>query len=97
MGVNGSELLNNPFQTVFSPFTDILGSMFLLVTIGAIAVALYVKTKTPVVSSVWLICSCLMLGSGNLFIDSPQMAMIFYLFAGLGIVGLVVSIYLMKG
>jgi hypothetical protein len=97
LGLNGSELINNPLNTITSVFTNIIGSAFWLIPIGAIAVALYVKTKQPVVSSVWLIASCLMLGSGNLFVDAPEMAIVFYLFAGIGFVGLILNIYLMKG
>jgi len=43
--VNGTELLDDPFNTVFSPFTDLLGSAFWLVPISIIAAALFMKTK----------------------------------------------------
>lgn len=93
---NATDIVHKPIETMSSPFTNILGSAFWLIPIGFIAVALYVKTKTPVVSSVWIIGSCLLLGSGNLFSTAPEMSQVFFLFAILGFVGLFVSMYMMK-
>ena len=96
MAINGSELINSPWDTIFSPFNDILGGSFWLVPIGFIAVALYVKTRTVAASSVWLMGSCLILGSGTIFSSYPEMSFVYYLFAVLGLVGVIVSMLFMK-
>jgi len=96
MAINGTDLLNNPWETVFSPFTGYLGHGFWLVPISFIAIALYVKTRDTTAASVWLLASTLILGSSNLFTGQPEMAFIYYVFTTLGIVGVIVSIYFMK-
>jgi len=96
MGLNGSELTNQPLNTIFSIFTDILGSAFWLVPVGFIAIALYIKTKEFTASSVWLMASTAILGSSNLFTDHPEMSFLYYVLTIIGFVGTVVGIYFMK-
>jgi len=96
MAINGTDLLNDPWGTTFSPFTDILGTGFWLIPISFIALALYVKTRDTTVASVWLLASTLILGSGNLFTGQPEMAFIFFIFTTMGIIGVIVSIYFMR-
>lgn len=91
--INGSEILDNPWDTWFSPFTDIFGYSFFLVPIGFIALALYIKTRNVTVVSIWLMGSSLLMGTG-IFSSYPEMGFVYYLFAILGLVGVIVSIYL---
>jgi len=93
--VNGSELINNPLDTVMSPFTDLLGSGFWLVPIGVIAVALFIKTRNVAVTSVWLMGSSLLIGS-SIFSSYPAMGFVYYLFTIIGFVGVIISIFFMK-
>ena len=95
MGVNGSELIDNPWDTIWSPFTDIFGGGFWLIFIGMIAVALFVKTRDATVVSIWLLGSCLLVGTG-IFSSYPEMGMIYYIFAILGMIGAIAGIYFMK-
>ena len=96
MAINGTDLLDDPWGTVFSPFTEYFGSGFWLVPIAFIALALYVKTRDTTVASIWLLSSSLILGSSNLFVGQPEMAFVYYIFTSLGIVGVIVSIYFMR-
>jgi len=91
--VNGSEILDKPWDTFFSQFTDLFGYSFFLVPIGFIALALYLKTKNVTAVSVWLMGSCFLMGTG-IFSSYPEMGFVYYLFAVLGLVGVIVSIYL---
>ena len=93
MGLNGSELTNQPLDTIMTTFTDILGSAFWLVPIGFIAIALYIKNKNFTASSVWLMASSSILGTSNLFTDHPEMSFLFYVLTVIGFVGVVISIY----
>jgi len=93
MPFNESGLNNNPFNEFISVFTDIMGYAFLLIPIGFIAIALYIKTKTVAVSGVWLMASTLMIGTA-LFTTYPEMAFIYYLFTVISFVGVIVSIYM---
>lgn len=95
MPLNGSEFLDNPWDTIWSPFTDILSGGIWLVFIGFIAVALFVKTRNITVVSVWLMGSTLLVGTG-LFGSYPDLAFVYYAFTVLGLVGTIVSIFFMK-
>jgi len=77
--VNGTELLDDPFNTVFSPFTDLLGSAFWLVPISIIAAALFMKTKSIVTVGAWLLGTGLFMTTGNIFSGFPMMSA-FYVF-----------------
>ena len=95
MAVNGTSLLNDLWNTIFSPFSDILGGGFWLIPIGFISIALFIKTRNVTASSMWLLCSCSIMGSGELFTDFPEMSFIYYLFAIIGLVGVIVSLLFM--
>jgi O-antigen/teichoic acid export membrane protein len=95
MAVNGSELIENPWDTLWSPFIDIFGVGFWLIPIGIIAVALFMKTREVTVSSIWILVSCFLVGTG-VFVEHPEIGFVYYLFAVLGLVGTIVSIFFMK-
>ena len=95
MGINGSELINNPWDTIWSPFTNIFGASFWLIPIGIIAAALFMKTREVTVSSVWLIVSCLLIGS-SVYTEYPEIGFIYYVFTVIGVIGTIVSLYFMK-
>ena len=96
MPVNGSELLDNPFNTIFSPFTELLGNGFFLIPVTIIAAALYVKTRSPVAVSAFLMGSGLLLSGGSLFSGYPEMIDVYALITVIGIVGLIASLFFMR-
>ena len=95
MSVSGSEFINNPLDTVFSPYSDIFGGGFWLIFIGFIAFALFIKTRNVAVVSIWLMSSCLLVGTG-VFSSYPSMGFIYYIFTVIGFVGTIVSLFFMK-
>jgi hypothetical protein len=95
MSVNGSEFIQQPWDTMWSPFIDVFGAAFWFIPIGIVAAALFMKTREITVTSVWLTVSCLLAGS-TMFNEHPEISYIYLLFAGLGIVGTIVSLYFMK-
>ena len=96
MAVNASELVYSPWTTVFSPFVDLLGTGFYLIPVSFIAVALYIKTKDLMVSSVWLIASGLLLSGGGIFAGYWEMSSLYVLVCALGVTGTVMSIFFMR-
>ena len=96
MPINGSELVSDPWGTIFSPFTDLLGTGFWLIPLTFIAIALFVKTRDVVVASLFILASGVMLSGGNIFAGYPEMAFAYLIFAALGIVGLVLGIFFMR-
>ena len=94
--LNASELYENPFAIIFSPYTDLLGNSFWLIPLSFICVALYMKTRNVPTVSAFMIGSGVILGSGAIFSTYPEMALVYYIFAALGIVGLIIGIYFMR-
>jgi hypothetical protein len=96
MPINGSEFIDNPSSTIFSTFTDLMGNTFWLIPLSFITVALFVKTRNPVAASGFMIASGLILGSGNIFVNNPQMAYVYWIFAALGAVGIILGVFFHK-
>jgi len=99
MALNGSELVNHPWNTTFSPFTDFFtnvagsGEMFYLVPYVFITIALFVKTRDPALSSAWMLGSGALLAGGSIFTGAIEMGTAFTIFAAIGIAGLFISIF----
>lgn len=93
MPLNGSELLDDPFNTIFSPFTDILSTGFWLIPLTFITIALYVKTRDVTTVSMFMIASGILLSAGTIFSEYPEMAFLYMIFTTFGIVGVIVSIF----
>ena len=91
--INGSDFINNPWNITVKAFTDLFGSGFYLIPISFIAVALYLKTRNPVTVSAFLLGSGILLSSGSIFMDYPEMGFVYTIFTILGLVGLILSIY----
>ena len=92
--LNGSELVDDPFNTIFSPFTDLLGSAFWLIPIGIIAAALYVRTRNITVVGAWLLGAGMLMSTANIFSGYP-MILDFYMFVVvIGVVSIILGILL---
>ena len=95
MPINGSDLIDQPWDTIWGTFTDIFGGAFWLIPIGIVAAALFMKTREITVSSIWLAVSCLLVGTA-VFSEYPEIGFLYYIFTVLGLVGTIVSIFFMK-
>lgn len=96
MAVNGSEFIDAPWETIFSPYTNLLGVTFYLIVLSFIVVALYIKTRDLVVVGAFMLASGVLLSSGAIFASYPEMAFLYIIFTLLGIVGLVLGIFFMR-
>lgn len=95
MVLNGTELLNNPWDTIFSPFTDIFGQSFWLFPLTFITVALFVKTRDPTITGLFMTSTGALFGT-VIFADYPEMGMVYYLFAIIGLTSTLLSLYFMR-
>jgi len=98
MPLNMTEFLDNPWDTVYSPFTDFfetyigVGNAFWLFLLVVFTLGIYIKTEgNAIMASMFMIASGAILGSANVFLNQPQMSFAFYIFTALGIAGLFVS------
>lgn len=100
MPINGSEFTENPWNTTFSPFTDLFNSflegagvLFFLFPITVIAIALFVKTREPVMVSMYLIVAGALFSAGGLFTGSTEMQLVYVVVSAIGIVSLFISLF----
>jgi len=96
MPLNGSDIINNPWNTTFGAYTDLLGNAFWLFPVSFIAIALYIKTRNPVMVSAYMIASGVLLASGQIFMGNPEMVLVYILFSVFGLVGLLLNIFFLK-
>lgn len=91
--LNGTDFIYHPWNTTFAAYTDLIGPLFYIIVLCFIAVALYIKTHnaTAVGSFLWI--GGILLVSGSIFINAPEMAMVFTIFTALALAGTFLSIY----
>ena len=98
MPFNGSDLINQPWNTTWSPYTDFFqrifgnGALFFLVPIMVLALSLYVKTRNITMVAMFMIGSGILMSSGSMFTNAPQVSLIFIIFTALGFVALILSL-----
>lgn len=98
MALNGTDFVNEPWNTTFSPFTNLFentvgnGNAFYLIPLVALTIGIYIKTRDTKVTSVFMIASGALLGGGSIFSGVPEMGVLFIIFAAIGLVGMISSI-----
>ena len=96
MPINGTDFIKSPWDTMLSPFTDLLGTGFYLIPVTFIAIALFMKTRDVMVASVWLLASGIMLSGGSIFTGYLEMSLVYTIVVAAGITGIVISIISMR-
>lgn len=99
-----SDFLDNPIETMVEPFTDVFesligegsGNVFWLIPVIVLTFGIYVKTNNATVTSIFMMGSGVLLGSANIFLGASVMAAVFYIFSGLGFVGLILDLYFQR-
>ena len=98
MALNGTEFKNAPWNTTFSPYTDIFekifgnGNVFYLIPLIVLAFAIYIKTENPTFAAVFIIASGGIFSMSTWLSGLPEMGMMFTIFTAMGITILVASI-----
>lgn len=104
--LNGSDLIHDPFGTVFKPFTDFFeallgpggGNVFFLVPVLVLAFGLWVKNpEKPIVAVIFIIGASAILGLGNLFAHAYGAAVICIVLTALGLTSLVMNVVFHRG
>jgi len=90
--INGTQLIEDPINTIFSPFTDLLGSSFWLIPISVIAAALYVRTRNISVVGAWLLGAGMLMSTGNIFAGYPVMLDFYLILSVIGVVSIILGI-----
>jgi len=94
--LNGTNLTEDPFNTIFSPFTELLGSAFWLLPITVIAAALFMKTKNITVVGAWLLGAGMFMGSANIFSGYPAILDFYLALIVIGVISIIAGIVLQE-
>lgn len=90
--LNGTNFTTHPWNTTMSPFVNLLGTWFYLIPVSFIGAALFVKTRDPVMLSMYMITSGALLSTGSIFTGVMDMAVAYILFTAAGLTGLILSL-----
>lgn len=94
--INGSKLISDPINTIFSPYLNLLGDSFWLIPISVIAGALYLRTRNITVVGAWLLGAGMFMSGANIFAGYPVI-LDFYLFiVVIGVVSIFIGLIIEK-
>jgi len=96
MPINVTDFLANPFNTTFSPYTNLMGNLFFLIPFSVIGTALFVKTRSPMMVGMYLIAGGGLLGSVNIYYGAMQMVFVNILIIAFGFVWLFLGLVLKR-
>jgi len=91
MAINGSDFINRPWNTTFSPYTDKFeqifgnGNVFWLFPIIALTIAVWYKTRDPTVAGMFLMSTSGILSFSTFLAGIPELGMLFTVLVGLAI------------
>ena len=92
--INGSDLINQPWNTTFSPYINLFGQGWLLIPVLFITAAIFMRTKdTTVVAMFMLITGVLLFGGSTILAGWGAASFLFLIFAALGFAALIYSIF----
>lgn len=93
LAINGSDLLNQPYNTTFYTYIRVLGQGWIIVPFAFIGAALFVKTRDTALVSIYLIAIGAFIGAGSAWAGFTGAALLFFLFAAIGIAALMYNVF----
>ena len=103
MTLNGTDLIDNPFQKIFEPFTDIFetvvgnGQVFWLFLLVIFTFAVYIKTQKAEVTALFMIGSGAFFSTSSAFVGATDITMAFVIFTAIGITALFIKFVYFRG
>ena len=93
--INGSDLINQPWNTTFSPYIHLFGQGWILIPISFIAAALFIKVRDPIILSVYMIITGIFLTGAtiSMFDSFPAAVIPYILFTVIGIAVLLHGVF----
>jgi hypothetical protein len=85
--INGSDLINQPWNTTFSPYIALFGQGWVIIPVSFIAAALFMKTRDTIILSAFMIISGILLFSAtySMFDSFPAAILPYILFTVIGV------------
>ena len=101
-GLNGSEFISDPFNTIFAqwtdPFEDMVGNgqVFWLFPCCILSIGLYVKTQDIVTTSMFMLITGALLFTGASVAGATGMSTVFIIFIAMGFTSLFIGLLLQR-
>lgn len=93
MVFNASDLITQPFNTTFSPYTHLFGVSFFIIPVAFIGAALFIKTRDPVLVSLYFVIMGAFLTGGGMFLGAIGAATLFAIMTTLGFASLFYNLF----
>ena len=100
--LNGSQWINAPWNTTFSPYTGMFeqifgnGNVFYLIPLIVLAFGVYLKTENPIMAAMFMIGAGGIFSMGTMLAGLPELAMMFTIFTAIGVTIIVAGIVFQK-
>lgn len=103
MALNGSEFVNDPIGTMFSPFTDFFqnvvnnGQVFYMIPLIVLTIGIYIITDgSMIMATMFMVGSGGILALGSFLAGAGELGMIMTIFTAIGFAGMFISLLLQK-
>jgi len=103
MVLNGTDLIDNPFQKIFEPWTDIfadvvgIGDVFWLFILSVLAFVVYQKTEKIEVASLFMIGGGAFFSTSSAFAGGGHINIAFVIFTAIGLTALFMKLVFFRG
>jgi hypothetical protein len=91
--INGSGLVNEPWNTTFSPYIALFGQGWMIIPVSFISAALFMKTRDSAVLAMFMIISGALLTVGGLFSGFASGTFAYTMFTVLGVAVLFYNVF----
>lgn len=91
--INGSELINAPYNTTFQPYIRLLGQGWIVIPFAFIGAALFMKTRDTALIAIYLIMIGAFVGAGSAWAGFIGAALLFFIMAALGVAALMYNVF----
>lgn len=93
MVFNASDLITQPFNTTFSPYTHLFGMSFFIIPVAFIGAALFLKTRDIALTAIYFIMMSAFLMVGAAYVNALGASLTFALVAIFGVAVLLYNVF----
>lgn len=93
LAINGSDLINQPWNTTFMPYIRLLGQGWIIIPFAFIGAALFMKTRDTALIAIYLIIVGAFIGVGSAWAGFMGAALLFFIMAAVGIAALMYNVF----
>ena len=91
--MNGSDLINQPWNTTFSPYINLFGQGWIIIPFAFIGAALFVKTRDTALTAVYMLVIGGFMTAGTAWAGWMSAASLFIIMAAMGFAALMYNVF----